>query len=66
MARFAGALRPHLLHPACSSPIRRGILATATLRAAPGRDPAAIGAALEDAYGGEPFVTRPPAPTGCW
>jgi N-acetyl-gamma-glutamyl-phosphate reductase len=41
---------PHLV------PIRRGILATCTLRARPGATEAEVRAVLESAYGGEPFV----------
>jgi N-acetyl-gamma-glutamyl-phosphate reductase len=55
VARYAGAcgaitFTPHLV------PIRRGILATCTLRLAAGAEAAAVAAALESAYRGEPFV----------
>jgi N-acetyl-gamma-glutamyl-phosphate reductase len=55
VARFAGGVgaisfTPHLV------PLRRGILATCTLRAAPGATEAAVQEALASAYAGEPFV----------
>jgi N-acetyl-gamma-glutamyl-phosphate reductase len=55
VARFAGrcgpiSFTPHLV------PIRRGILATATLRLAAGASQADLAAAFETAYRGEPFV----------
>jgi N-acetyl-gamma-glutamyl-phosphate reductase len=55
VARFAGAcgaisFTPHLV------PIRRGILATSTLRLAPGAAQSDLVAAYEQAYAGEPFV----------
>lgn len=55
VARYAGrcgpiSFTPHLV------PIRRGILATCTLRLAPDVEPAALGAALAAAYRDEPFV----------
>ncbi len=60
VARFAGrcgpvSFTPHLV------PIRRGILATCTLRLAAGAAPDALGPALEQAYGGERFVRVLPA-----
>ena len=60
VARYAGACGPISFTPVLA-PIRRGILATATLRAAPGATQAALTAALEAAYRDEPFVkVRPP------
>ncbi len=60
VARYAGACGPISFTPVLT-PIRRGILVTATLRATPGATQAAITAALEDAYRDEPFVkVRPP------
>ncbi|HET9593930.1 MAG TPA: N-acetyl-gamma-glutamyl-phosphate reductase [Anaeromyxobacteraceae bacterium] len=55
VARFAGrcgpiSFAPHLV------PIRRGILATCTLRLAPGAAAGEVARALEAAYAGEPFV----------
>jgi N-acetyl-gamma-glutamyl-phosphate reductase len=55
VARFAGrcgpiAFTPHLV------PIRRGILATCTLRQAPGAAAGELARAYEQAYAGEPFV----------
>src|ERR671931_1985853 len=55
VARYAGrcgpiSFTPHLV------PIRRGILATSTLRLAPGASQADLSAAYEEAYGREPFV----------
>jgi N-acetyl-gamma-glutamyl-phosphate reductase len=55
VARHAGkcgalTFTPHLV------PLRRGILATCTLRLAPGAAAADVSAALEAAYRGEPFV----------
>jgi N-acetyl-gamma-glutamyl-phosphate reductase len=60
VARYAGqcgpiSFTPHLV------PIRRGILATCTLRLAPGATAAEIGAALQGAYRGERFVRVLPA-----
>jgi N-acetyl-gamma-glutamyl-phosphate reductase len=59
VARFAGrcgpiAFTPHLV------PIRRGILATCTLRLAPGADAAALARAY-DVYANEPFLRVLPA-----
>jgi len=58
--RFAGrcgpiSFTPHLV------PIRRGILATCTLRLEKGAGAAAVQAAWEAAYAGEPFVRLLPA-----
>jgi N-acetyl-gamma-glutamyl-phosphate reductase len=55
VARHAGrcgaiSFTPHLV------PIRRGILATCTLRLAPGAAAGEVAKALEAAYAGEPFV----------
>jgi N-acetyl-gamma-glutamyl-phosphate reductase len=55
VARYAGGVgaisfTPHLV------PIRRGILATCTLRAAKGVSDADVKATLEQAYGAEPFL----------
>jgi N-acetyl-gamma-glutamyl-phosphate reductase len=55
VARYAGrcgplSFTPHLV------PIRRGILATCTLRLAAGADAKAVAAALATAYADEPFV----------
>ncbi len=60
VARFAGrcgaiAFTPHLV------PIRRGILATCTLRLAPGAAAGELARAYEEAYAGEPFVRILPA-----
>ena len=55
VARYAGACGPISFTPHLV-PIRRGILATCTLRLAPGADAAAVGAALAAAYAGEAFV----------
>ncbi|GEJ55695.1 N-acetyl-gamma-glutamyl-phosphate reductase [Anaeromyxobacter diazotrophicus] len=59
VARFAGrcgpiSFTPHLV------PIRRGILASCTLRLAPGAEPAALARAY-DVYAGEPFLRVLPA-----
>lgn len=59
VARYAGACGPISFTPVLV-PIRRGILATATLRLAGSAGAADLSAALQDAYGGEPFV-RPMA-----
>ncbi len=60
VARHAGACGPISFTPVLI-PVRRGILVTATLRAAPGATQAAIAGALEAAYRDEPFVkVRPP------
>jgi N-acetyl-gamma-glutamyl-phosphate reductase len=60
VARYAGACGPISFTPVLT-PIRRGILATATLRPAAGATQAALTAALEAAYRDEPFVkVRPP------
>jgi N-acetyl-gamma-glutamyl-phosphate reductase len=58
--RFAGrcgpiSFTPHLV------PIRRGILATCALRLLPGASAAALQAAWNGAYAGEPFVRLLPA-----
>jgi N-acetyl-gamma-glutamyl-phosphate reductase len=55
VARFAGAcgpisFAPHLI------PVRRGILATCTLRLAAGAAAGELARAYEEAYSGEPFV----------
>ena len=55
VARYAGACGPISFTPHLV-PIRRGILATCTLRLAPGADAAAVSAALAAAYAGEAFV----------
>jgi N-acetyl-gamma-glutamyl-phosphate reductase len=60
VARYAGACGPISFTPVLT-PVRRGILVSATLRAAPGATEAAVAAALEAAYHDEPFVkVRPP------
>ncbi|WP_242392309.1 N-acetyl-gamma-glutamyl-phosphate reductase [Anaeromyxobacter oryzisoli] len=59
VARFAGACGALSFTPVLV-PIRRGILATATLRLAGGASAADLGAALQAAYGREAFV-RPMA-----
>lgn len=46
------------------APMPRGILATCTARLRPGVDAAGLRAALDEAYGGEPFVTV--LPEGQW
>ncbi|ACL63972.1 N-acetyl-gamma-glutamyl-phosphate reductase [Anaeromyxobacter dehalogenans 2CP-1] len=56
VARHAGACGPISFSPVLV-PIRRGILATAVLRPAPGATQADVAAALERAYGDEPFVS---------
>jgi len=60
VARFAGtcgaiSFTPHLV------PIRRGILATCTLRLAPGAAAGELARVFEHAYAGEPFVRVLPA-----
>ncbi len=60
VARFAGACGPIAFTPHLV-PIRRGILATCTLRLASGAMPVDLFAAYEKAYGGEPFVKVLPA-----
>jgi N-acetyl-gamma-glutamyl-phosphate reductase len=60
VARYAGACGPISFTPHLV-PIRRGILATCTLRLAPGATAAEIGAALQGAYRGERFVRVLPA-----
>ncbi|HET7754104.1 MAG TPA: N-acetyl-gamma-glutamyl-phosphate reductase [Anaeromyxobacteraceae bacterium] len=55
VARYAGACGPISFTPHLV-PIRRGILATCTLRLAPGADGASVGAALAAGYAGEAFV----------
>lgn len=55
VARFAGACGPLSFTPVLA-PIRRGILATITLRAAPGASGGDLDAALREAYADEPFV----------
>ena len=55
VARFAGGVGPISFTPHLV-PLRRGILATCALRAAPGATEAALRAALDAAYGSEPFV----------
>jgi N-acetyl-gamma-glutamyl-phosphate reductase len=55
VGRFAGGVGPISFTPHLV-PLRRGILATCTLRAAPGATEAGLGAAYEKAYGAEPFV----------
>jgi N-acetyl-gamma-glutamyl-phosphate reductase len=55
VARYAGACGPISFTPHLV-PIRRGILATCTLRLAPDAEGAAVAAALSAAYAGEPFV----------
>jgi N-acetyl-gamma-glutamyl-phosphate reductase len=60
VARFAGrcgaiSFTPHLV------PIRRGILATCTLRLAAGAAAGELARAYEEAYAGEPFVRILPA-----
>ncbi len=60
VARYAGACGPLSFTPVLA-PIRRGILATATLRATEGAGAKDLEAALRAAYGEEPFV-RPVAP----
>ena len=55
VARFAGGVGPISFTPHLV-PLRRGILATCTLRAAPGATEAALSAAYASAYGAEPFV----------
>jgi N-acetyl-gamma-glutamyl-phosphate reductase len=55
VARFAGACGPLSFTPVLA-PIRRGILATATLRVRAGVAAADLAAALEAAYREEPFV----------
>lgn len=55
VARYAGACGPLSFVPVLA-PIRRGILATCTLRLADGADAASVGGALAAAYAGEAFV----------
>jgi N-acetyl-gamma-glutamyl-phosphate reductase len=55
VGRFAGGVGPISFTPHLV-PIRRGILATCTLRAAPGATEAGLREAYEKAYGTEPFV----------
>ncbi len=55
VARFAGACGPISFVPVLV-PLRRGILASCTLRLAPGAGAADVTRALEKAYAGEPFV----------
>ncbi len=55
VGRFAGGVGPISFTPHLV-PLRRGILATCTLRAAPGATEAALRDAYDAAYGGEPFV----------
>ncbi len=55
VARFAGGVGPISFTPHLV-PLRRGILATCALRAAPGASDAALREALDRAYGSEPFV----------
>jgi N-acetyl-gamma-glutamyl-phosphate reductase len=55
VARFAGGVGPISFTPHLV-PLRRGILATCALRAAPGATEAALHEALDAAYGAEPFV----------
>ncbi len=60
VARYAGACGPISFTPHLV-PLRRGILATCTLRLAAGAAAADVAAAYEEAYAGEPFV-RPLSP----
>ncbi|BDG09065.1 N-acetyl-gamma-glutamyl-phosphate reductase [Anaeromyxobacter paludicola] len=60
VARHAGRCGPLSFTPVLA-PIRRGILATCTLRLAPGASPGELARALEGAYAGEPFVRVVPA-----
>jgi N-acetyl-gamma-glutamyl-phosphate reductase len=55
VARFAGGVGPISFTPHLV-PLRRGILATCTLRASPGAAEASLRDAYETAYGKEPFV----------
>ncbi len=55
VAHFAGGVGPISFTPHLV-PLRRGILATCALRAAPGATEAAVAAALREAYAAEPFV----------
>ena len=55
VARFAGGVGPISFTPHLV-PLRRGILATCALRAAPGATEAGLRGALDAAYGSEPFV----------
>jgi N-acetyl-gamma-glutamyl-phosphate reductase len=55
VARFAGKCGPISFTPH-HVPIRRGILATCTLRLTPGAGAAEVQRAYEEAYAGEPFV----------
>ena len=55
VGRFAGGVGPISFTPHLV-PLRRGILATCALRAAPGATEAALRGALDQAYGSEPFV----------
>ncbi|MFT4299526.1 MAG: N-acetyl-gamma-glutamyl-phosphate reductase [Aeromicrobium sp.] len=62
--RHAGASEVSISFTPTLVPMSRGILATATARLRPGADPAAIRAAYEQAYSGEPFVRL--LPEGQW
>jgi N-acetyl-gamma-glutamyl-phosphate reductase len=55
VGRFAGGVGPISFTPHLV-PLRRGILATCTLRAAPGATEAGLREAYQKAYGTEPFV----------
>jgi N-acetyl-gamma-glutamyl-phosphate reductase len=55
VARYAGGVGPISFTPHLV-PLRRGILATCLLRAAPGASEADLRAAYDAAYGAEPFV----------
>jgi N-acetyl-gamma-glutamyl-phosphate reductase len=55
VGRFAGGVGPISFTPHLV-PLRRGILATCALRAAPGAGEAAVADAYAKAYGAEPFV----------
>ncbi len=55
VARYAGKCGPLSFTPVLA-PIRRGILATSSLRLAPGAGQADLARAYADAYAGEPFV----------
>jgi len=60
VARYAGRCGPLSFTPVLV-PMRRGILASCVLRAAPGVTGAALSEALAAAYAGEPFVKALPA-----
>jgi N-acetyl-gamma-glutamyl-phosphate reductase len=60
VARYAGACGPISFTPVLV-PLRRGILASCVLTAAPGVTQAALAQALAAAYAGEPFVRALPA-----